>query len=169
MKVFGIAGYSGAGKTTLIEKVIPRLKARGLTVAVIKHTHHDAQWDTPGKDSFRHRIAGAGQVLLTSEKRWVLMCELQGAPEPDLDTQLEKLSPCDMVLVEGFKTCALPKLEVWRAELGKPVLFPKDPWVKVFASDDPPTDCPLPCIGLNDVEAIVDAILKFARIKESRT
>jgi molybdopterin-guanine dinucleotide biosynthesis protein B len=103
MKVFGFAGYSGSGKTTLIEQLIPRFTARGLKVSLIKHTHHNFDVDKPGKDSYRHREAGATEVLLTCDNRWVLMHELRGAPEPTLEEQLVVLSPCDLVLVEGFK------------------------------------------------------------------
>ena len=112
MKVFGFAGWSGSGKTTLIEQVIPAITARGLRVSVIKHAHHGFDIDKPGKDSWRHREAGASEILLVSDQRWVLMHELRGAPEPDLDAQLAHLSPCDLVLVEGFKAVQIPKLEV---------------------------------------------------------
>ncbi|MBA3034439.1 MAG: molybdopterin-guanine dinucleotide biosynthesis protein B [Gammaproteobacteria bacterium] len=163
MKTFGFAGYSGAGKTTLIEQLIPRFKARGLSVSLIKHTHHNFDVDHPGKDSYRHRAAGAGEVLLTCDTRWVLMHELQGQPEPSLQDQLGVLSPCDLVLVEGFKQTTIPKLEVHRPAHGKPPIWPDNPSVIVVATDAAVgqlVDCPLPQLDLNDVDAIATFILK---------
>jgi len=141
--VFGFAGYSGSGKTTLIEQVIPRLVAAGRKVSVIKHAHHRFDFDTPGKDSWRHRQAGATEVLLTTDQRWVLMHELRGQPEPGLEAQLAHMSPSDVVLIEGFKTAAIPKIEVHRPALGKPLLHPDDPWIQAIATDAP-LDVPLP-------------------------
>ena len=123
MIVFGIAGWSGSGKTTLIEKLIPVFNARGLSVSVIKHAHHGFDLDKPGKDSYRHREAGASQVLMLSNDRWVLMHELRGEPEPTLEDQLRVLSPCDVVLIEGFKAAAVPKVEVHRPAHGKSALW----------------------------------------------
>jgi len=160
MKVFGFAGFSGAGKTTLIEKLIPRFTAQGLRVSLIKHTHHDFDVDQPGKDSWRHRQAGAHEVLLTCDKRWVLMHELRGAPEPSLTEQLGLLSPCDLVLVEGFKQTPISKLEVHRPACGKPPLWPENPSIVAVASDAP-LACPLPVLDLNDPEAIARFILDF--------
>lgn len=160
MKVFGLAGYSGAGKTTLIEQLIPRITAKGLTVSLIKHTHHDFDVDKPGKDSFRHRAAGATEVLLTCDKRWILMHELRGQPEPGLEDQLATLSPCDLVLVEGFKQTPISKLEVHRPSLGKPPIWPGNSSVVAVASDAP-LDCPLPQLDLNDPDAIVAFILDY--------
>ncbi|MDI6749452.1 MAG: molybdopterin-guanine dinucleotide biosynthesis protein B [Rhodocyclaceae bacterium] len=160
MKVFGFAGYSGSGKTTLIEKLIPRFTARGLRVSLIKHTHHDFDVDQPGKDSWRHRQAGAGEVLLTCDKRWVLMHELRGAPEPSLDEQLAILSPCDLVLVEGFKQTPISKLEVHRPAHGRPPLWPENNSIVAVATDAR-IDCPLPVLDLNDPDAIARFILDF--------
>jgi molybdopterin-guanine dinucleotide biosynthesis protein B len=160
MKVFGFAGFSGAGKTTLIEKLIPRFTAQGLRVSLIKHTHHDFDVDQPGKDSWRHRQAGAHEVLLTCDKRWVLMHELRGAPEPSLTEQLGLLSPCDLVLVEGFKQTPISKLEVHRPACGKPPLWPENPSIVAVASDAP-LACPLPVLDLNDPDAIAHFILEF--------
>lgn len=160
MKVFGFAGYSGSGKTTLIEKLIPRFTARGLRVSLIKHTHHDFDVDQPGKDSWRHRQAGAGEVLLTCDKRWVLMHELRGAPEPSLDQQLAILSPCDLVLVEGFKQTPISKLEVHRPAHGRPPLWPENNSIVAVATDAR-IDCPLPVLDLNDPDAIARFILDF--------
>ncbi len=152
MKVLGIVGWSGSGKTTLIEALLPLLAQAGLEVSVIKQSHHDIELDRPGKDSWRHRQAGALEVLLTTPQRWMLVHELRGAPEPGLDALLRHLSPCDLVLVEGYKRAALPKLEVWRSALGKPCLYPDDPDILAVASD-----VPLPDIcryDLNDHAAI---------------
>jgi molybdopterin-guanine dinucleotide biosynthesis protein B len=154
VKAFGFAGWSGSGKTTLIERLIPRLRARGLTVSLIKHAHHAFDVDRPGKDSYRHREAGATEVLLTSSTRWALMHELRGAPEPGLAEQLGRLSPCDLVLVEGFKFAAIPKLEVHRPSTGQPLLHPRDPHIVAVASDAP-VDTALPVLGLDDYDAIV--------------
>jgi len=160
MKVFGFAGYSGSGKTTLIEKLIPRFAARGLKVSLIKHTHHNFDVDQPGKDSFRHRQAGAGEVLLTCDTRWVLMHELRGAPEPTLEEQLAVLSPCDLVLVEGFKQTPISKLEIHRPAHGKPPLWPENRSVVAVATDAA-IDCPHPMLDLNDPDAIAQFILDY--------
>jgi len=162
MKVFGIAGYSGSGKTTLLEKLLPRLSALGLRVSVIKHAHHNFDIDQPGKDSYRHRQAGASEVLLTSSARWVLMHELREAPEPALDECLKHLSPCDLVLVEGYKQEAIPKLEVYRPANGKAPLWPDNPHVVAVASDvalSAPLPAHLTALDLNDADAIVGFML----------
>ena len=162
MIVFGIAGWSGSGKTTLIEKLIPQFTARGVSVSVIKHAHHRFDLDRPGKDSFRHREAGATQVLMLSSDRWVLMHELRGAPEPTLDEQLRLLAPCDVVLIEGFKAAPVPKVEVHRPAHGKPPLWLDNPHVVAVATDED-IECPLPRLPLNDGAAIVDFILDYAQ------
>jgi molybdopterin-guanine dinucleotide biosynthesis protein B len=159
MKVFGFAGYSGSGKTTLIERLIPRLVARGLRVSLIKHAHHSFDIDQPGKDSWRHREAGASEVLITSDQRWVLMHELRGEAEPDLGRQLGRFSPCDLVLVEGYKRAPIPKIEVYRASVGKPLLYPDDPNIIAIASDSP-LAAPLPVLDLGDPAAITDFIIE---------
>src|SRR3982751_5207198 len=135
MKIFGIAGYSGSGKTTLIEKLIPEFKKRGLGVSLIKHAHHTFDVDQPGKDSYRHRHAGASEVLVTSSRRWVLMHELRGAQEPSFEEQVKRFSPCDLLIVEGFKHAPIPKLEVWRAVTGEPLLHPNDSHIVAIATD----------------------------------
>lgn len=122
MKAFGFAGYSGAGKTTLLEALIPRFVAAGLRVSLLKHAHHHFDIDRPGKDSFRLREAGCAEVLLVSGQRWALMHELRGAPEPSFEEQLARFSDCDLVLVEGFKSMNIPKLEVHRPSVGKPLI-----------------------------------------------
>jgi molybdopterin-guanine dinucleotide biosynthesis protein B len=158
MQVFGFAGWSGSGKTTLIERLVPRLVGTGLRVALVKHAHHAFEIDQPGKDSFRHREAGCQEVLVTSATRWALIHELRGDPELDLDQALARLSPCDLVLVEGFKRAQIPKLEVYRHSVGKPLLHPGDLSIVGIVTDDPlPTQLPV-----FDFEAL-DAIAAFVR------
>jgi molybdopterin-guanine dinucleotide biosynthesis protein B len=164
MKVFGFAGWSGSGKTTLIEKLIPRFVDAGLRVSLIKHAHHTFDVDQPGKDSYRHRHAGAAEVLVTSSRRWVLMHELRGAAEPAFEEQLKHLSPCDIVIVEGFKHAQIPKLEVWRRETGEPLLHPNDPHIVAVASDTR-VDTKLPVLNLNDDAGIASFILAHLRLQ----
>jgi len=166
MRVIGLAGWSGAGKTTLVARLIPCLEARGVAVSTIKHAHHAFDVDTPGKDSWTHRQAGARQVLVASERRWALMTELRGAAEPPLATLLARLSPVDLVLVEGFKRAPLPKLEVHRAANGKPWLHPEDPAIRAIASDVPPPGAGLPWAPLDDVEAVATMVLLAAAAAE---
>ena len=159
MKVIGFAGWSGSGKTTLVEQVIGLLEARGLIVSLIKHAHHDFDIDYPGKDSWRHRHAGCREVLVTGGKRWAVMHELRGRDELSLNEALAQLSPCDLVLVEGFKREPIPKIEIYRAEIGKPHLYTDDPNIIAVASDVPqPTT--LPQLDLNDPAAVAGFILK---------
>ncbi len=158
-KTFGLAGWSGSGKTTLMAKLIPAVIARGFTVSTLKHAHHAFDVDQPGKDSYVHRMSGATEVLVSSANRWALMHENRGAPEPTLAELLGKLSPVDLVLVEGFKRDSHPKLEVWRAANGKPLLHPDDPHIVAVASDERIPGCPLPVLDLNDVDAIAGFIL----------
>src|SRR6266850_2607845 len=134
MRIFGLAGWSGSGKTTLLTAVIPDLVARGLRVSTIKHAHHEFDIDRPGKDSWRHREAGAYEVMVASARRWAIMHELRGAPEPTLDELVARMSPVDLLLVEGWKHHPHPKLEVHRPSLGKPLLYPDDPHVVAIAS-----------------------------------
>ena len=159
MKVIGFAGWSGSGKTTLVEQVIGLLEARGLVVSLIKHAHHDFDIDYPGKDSWRHRHAGCREVLVTGGKRWAVMHELRGRDELSLNEALAQLSPCDLVLVEGFKRQPIPKIEIYRAEIGKPLLFMDDPNIIAVASDVPQTTS-LPQLDLNDPSAVAGFILK---------
>lgn len=163
MKSFGLAGYSGAGKTTLLEALIPRLNAAGLRVSLIKHAHHRFDIDQPGKDSYRLREAGCSEVLLVSDHRWVLMHELRGEPEPSLEEQMARFSECDLVLVEGFKHTPVPKLEVHRPLVGKPLLAGEVDNIVAVASDEPAAVAvltPLPVLDLADRDGIVDFILK---------
>jgi molybdopterin-guanine dinucleotide biosynthesis adapter protein len=162
MRVIGLAGWSGAGKTTLLAKLIPRLIARGLKVSTLKHAHHGFDVDQPGKDSHVHRMAGASEVLVGSANRWALVHELRGAPEPSLAELLKKLSPVDLVVVEGYKREPHPKLEVHRAVVGKPLLHPDDRHVIAIASDVALPAARVPVVSLNDVEAIVDILLQHA-------
>jgi molybdopterin-guanine dinucleotide biosynthesis protein B len=169
MKVFGIAGYSGSGKTTLLERMIPVFILEGLRISVVKHAHHRFDVDRPGKDSYRHREAGAAEVLISGGERWVLMHELRGAPEPTLDQLLNKFSPCDIVLVEGFKSQPFPKLEVHRQAAGKPLLFPSDPDIVAIATDEP-LDTALPQLDVNYPEAVAVFIMNYFgfRVQETR-
>jgi molybdopterin-guanine dinucleotide biosynthesis protein B len=164
MKVFGFAGYSGSGKTTLIEKLIPLFTARGLRVSLIKQTHHDVDLDQPGKDTWRHRQAGCGEVMLASGTRWALMHELRDEPEPGLDALVSRLSPCDLVLVEGFKGDPIPKLEIHRQASGKPVLYPGDPHIVAVATDEP-LATGLPQFDLNRAEDIAAFVLQTIKDK----
>ena len=163
MKIFGFAGWSGSGKTTLIEKLIPLFVARGLRVSLIKHAHHSFDVDLPGKDSYRHRHAGCSEVLVTSSKRWVLMHELRGAPEPRFAELIERVSPCDLLLVEGFKREMLPKLEVYRAAVGESLLHPQDPSIVGIACDQR-VDTALRQLDLNDAAGIANFILGHLKI-----
>lgn len=161
MRLIGLAGWSGAGKTTLLAHVIPVLTARGVRVSTIKHAHHRFDVDVPGKDSWMHRQAGATEVLVSSGQRWALMHELRGAPEPALEELVAHLSPVDLVIVEGFKREAHPKLEVHRAANGKPFLFPDDPHVVAIAADiDVAT--PLPVLRLDDVARVAELLVAAA-------
>jgi molybdopterin-guanine dinucleotide biosynthesis adapter protein len=161
MKVFGFAGWSGSGKTTLIERLIPQLRAKGLVISLVKHAHHEFDIDQAGKDSHRHREAGCQEVLVTSAVRWALMHELRGAPELSLDAALAELSACDLALIEGFKSAAIPKLEVYRASIGKSVLHVGDTNIVAVATDAPLVT-PLPWFDLSDVAAIAAFIVSHA-------
>jgi molybdopterin-guanine dinucleotide biosynthesis adapter protein len=138
MRIFGIAGHSGMGKTTLLERLVPEIASRGLVVSLIKHSHKkNIDIDRPGKDSYRLRESGCKEVLLLGNERWALMHELRGAPEPSLDYLLDRMQHCDLVLIEGFKHGDFPKIEVWRGELEKPTLWPQWPGIVAIASDTP--------------------------------
>jgi len=162
MRMIGLAGWSGSGKTTLLANVIPRIVARGLTVSTVKHAHHSFDIDRPGKDSHTHRMAGATEVVVGSLRRWAIVHELREAPEATLAMLVAKMSPVDLILVEGYKGGSHPKLEVYRAEVGKPLLHPGDPAIVAIASDAPIPGIRVPRVDLNDVEAIVDTLLRHA-------
>ncbi|MGB7503036.1 MAG: molybdopterin-guanine dinucleotide biosynthesis protein B [Azonexus sp.] len=165
MKVFGIAGWSGSGKTTLLEKLIPQFTARGLKVSVIKHAHHGFDIDRPGKDSYRHRAAGANEVLLSCNDRWALMHERREESDVTLDELLTRLAPCDLVLIEGFKQEPVPKLEVYRPENGKPPLFPERSDIVAVASDVEVATS-LPRLALDDVAGIADFVMNTLQLQE---
>jgi molybdopterin-guanine dinucleotide biosynthesis protein B len=162
MRIIGLAGWSGSGKTTLITKVLPRLIARGRRVSTLKHAHHGFDLDQPGKDSFMHRAAGATEVVISSAKRFAVLHELRDEPEWDLSDLLSKLSPVDLVLVEGYKRDAFPKLEIHRRDNGKPLLHPDDPHIVAIASDTPLPLAKVPVIDLDDIERIADVLLQHA-------
>ena len=163
MRLIGLAGWSGSGKTTLLAKLLPVLIARGRTISTLKHAHHEFDIDKPGKDSHTHRLAGATEVLISSARRWALMHELRTEPEQSLHELLTHLSPVDLVVVEGYKTHTHPKLEVHRASVGKPLLYPNDPHIVAVASDTRPPKLSLPFAELNDIEAIADLVDELAR------
>jgi molybdopterin-guanine dinucleotide biosynthesis protein B len=162
MRVIGFAGWSGAGKTTLLVKLIPELNRRGVGISTIKHAHHGFDVDRPGKDSFEHRAAGAAEVLVSSGRRWALVHELRGEAEASLAELLLRLSPVDVVLVEGFKSEPHPKIEVFRAANGKPFLFPDRPDVVAIAADVAVPDASVPVVHLGDIPAIADQVLRLA-------
>jgi molybdopterin-guanine dinucleotide biosynthesis protein B len=159
MRIFGLAGWSGSGKTTLMTSLIPEFVNRGLTVSTVKHAHHAFDIDRPGKDSWRHREAGASEVLIVSQRRWALMHELRDEAELGLDVLLPRITPVDLLLVEGFKHHPHPKIEVYRPSLAKPPLHPDDPYVVAVACDEALPGLPLPCLPLSQPAAIADFIL----------
>jgi molybdopterin-guanine dinucleotide biosynthesis adapter protein len=160
--MIGLAGWSGSGKTTLITKVLPVLIGRGLKVSTLKHAHHGFDLDQPGKDSFMHRAAGASEVIISSAKRWAVLHELREEPEWDMPALLKKIAPVDLVLVEGYKRESFPKIEIYRAANGKPLLHGEDKFIVAVASDSPLPDVKLPVIDLNDIDAVADALLQHA-------
>jgi molybdopterin-guanine dinucleotide biosynthesis protein B len=158
MRIIGLAGWSGSGKTTLVTQVIPVLVGRGLKIATVKHAHHDFDTDQPGKDSWQHRRAGASEVAIVSSRRWAIVHELGDEPEPPLSAMLAKLSAVDLVIVEGFKRHRHPKLEVYRAAVGKPLLHPDDDCIVAIATDAPLADAQVPVIMLDDIEAVANVL-----------
>jgi len=167
MRVIGLAGWSGAGKTTLIVKLIPFLHERGFSVSTLKHAHHEFDVDQPGKDSYLHRQAGAREVLVASDRRFALMHELRGAPEPALAELLRRMSPADLVLIEGFKRDAHVKIEAHREANGKPWLYPEDNSIAAIATDAREgVPAHLPHAHLDDIQAIAGLLLALARPAE---
>ena len=162
MRIFGIAGWSGSGKTTLLMRMIPLLTSRGISVSTVKHAHHAFDVDQPGKDSYLHRQAGAVEVMVSSAYRWALMHEHRGAPEPTLDELIAHMTPVDLLIVEGFKRQSLPKLEVHRPSVGKPLICREDPAVLAVASDEPIPDLPVPRLELEDIPGIAEFVLAHA-------
>lgn len=153
MKVYGVTGWKNTGKTTLTERLVAHFVGQGLRISTVKHAHHDTEIDHPGRDSFRHRQAGAGQVLVASPARWALMTELRDAPEPPLDEMLKRLDPCDLVLIEGYKSAPHPKVETYRVAAGRGLLAERNPTIRAIASDRA-LDSALPQFDLDDVPAI---------------
>ena len=163
MRIIGLAGWSGSGKTTLITKVLPVLIGRGNKVSTLKHAHHGFDLDQPGKDSFMHRASGATEVIISSERRWAVLHELRSEREWDLPALLSKATPVDLILVEGFKREAFPKLEVYRQTNRKPLLHPDDPHIVALAADTSVSEARVPVIDLNDIDAVAGALLKYAK------
>jgi len=164
LNVIGIVGWSGSGKTTLLTALLPLLRGRGLTVSTVKHAHHGFDMDRPGKDTFRHREAGAREVLVLSGTRWALLHEVSGT-EPRLPELLARMQPVDLVLVEGFKTHPFAKLEVHRPALGKPPIWPTEPDVVAVAADAPLAGCDRTLLPLNDPAAVVGWLLQFLALE----
>jgi len=158
MKIFGVAGYKNAGKTGLMERLVTEITGRGFTVSTLKHAHHAFDIDHPGKDSHRHRTAGAHQVVLSSGNRWAMMTELRGAPEPPLSELLAQMAPVDLILIEGWKRDSHPKIEAYRAETKHPLIAPEDPTIKAIASDTA-IQLDRPVFDLDDTAAIADFII----------
>lgn len=158
MRIFGLAGWSGSGKTTLLTALIPALLARGLAVSTVKHAHHEFDIDRPGKDSWRHREAGAREVMVASARRWAIMHELRGMAEPTLEELVSRMSPVDLLLVEGWKHHPHPKIEVHRPSLGKELLYPEDPHIVAIAADEA-IAAPIPLLPLGDPGAVAAFIL----------
>jgi molybdopterin-guanine dinucleotide biosynthesis protein B len=167
MRIFGLAAWSGSGKTTLLTRLVPELTERGVTVSTVKHAHHEFDLDQPGKDSWRHRQAGATEVMVASSVRWALMHELRGAEEPELEALIHHMSPVDLLLVEGFKRHAHPKLELLRPSLGKPSLYPDDRMIRAIYAVEPLSDAmratiTLPIYAAEDIAGIADFVLANA-------
>ena len=160
MNVFGITGWKNAGKTGLMERLVVEIIGRDYTVSTLKHAHHTFDVDHPGKDSHRHRIAGASQVLLASTERWALMNEHRGTQEPSLPELLAKLDPVDLILIEGWKRDSHPKVEAWRAETGNPLIAPNDPTILAVASDIG-LEIDRPVFDLDDTAVVADFILEY--------
>ena len=160
MNVFGVTGWKNAGKTGLMERLVAEIIGRGYTVSTLKHAHHTFDVDHPGKDSHRHRIAGASQVLLASTERWALMNEHRGTQEPSLPELLAKLDPVDLILIEGWKRDSHPKVEAWRAETGNPLIAPNDQTILAVASDIG-LEIDRPVFDLDDTAVVADFILEY--------
>ena len=158
MKIFGVTGYKNAGKTGLMERLVTEITGRGFTVSTLKHAHHSFDIDHPGKDSYRHRAAGAHQVVLSSGNRWAMMTELRDTPEPPLADLLAQMAPVDLILVEGWKRDKHPKIEAFRAAPNNPLIATNDPTIKAVASDTQ-LDLDRPVFDLNDTTIIADFIL----------
>jgi molybdopterin-guanine dinucleotide biosynthesis protein B len=165
-KCFGIAGWKNSGKTSLVAALVTNISARGFKVSTIKHAHHAFDLDTPNTDSYKHREAGANEVVLVSANRWAIQHELRGADEPDFETMLQKISPCDLVLVEGYKQENIAKLEIIGPESERELLWQKDKNIMAIACDTKVENCPLPSFHRNAIDDIADFILKTCEIEQ---
>ena len=168
MKVFGMVGWSGSGKTTLLKLLLPELIGRGYRVSTMKHTHHNVDLDQPGKDSYEHRMAGAQEVLITSSTRWAIMHELRDAPEPDMDDLIKRMTPVDLLLIEGFKRHRHDKMEISRGATGKPLICKDDPSIVAISSDQPLDGLEIPLIDLNDTAAVADFIVAHCKLESGK-
>lgn len=168
MKIFGLAGWSSSGKTTLMVGLIPALVARGVRVSTLKHAHHTFDVDQPGKDSYEHRAAGATEVMVSSGARWALMHELRGAPEATVEQLISHMTPVDLLIIEGFKHHAHPKLEIHRPVVGKPLLCNDDPHVVAVASDAKVAGLRVPLFDLNDIDGIADFIINHCGLARKK-
>jgi molybdopterin-guanine dinucleotide biosynthesis protein B len=167
MKIFGLVGWSGSGKTTLLIRLLPVLISRGLTVSTMKHGHHRFDVDSPGKDSYRHRDAGATEVLVASSRRWALMHELRDSPEPSMENLVRHMTPVDLLLVEGYKAAGHDKLEVHREAVNEDPIFPGDSTIVAVASDRPNLNAQIPWFDLDDPDAIAGFILAHCKLLTS--
>lgn len=158
MRAFGVVGWKNNGKTTLVVRLVEHLTRQGLRVSTVKHAHHEVELDQPGKDSWRHREAGAQEVVVATSRRFAIIHELRGAAEPGLDELLARLAPCDLALVEGFKRFPHPKIEVHRRERGTPLLAREDPTIVALATDEPFPELDLPQLHLDDIEGVAALI-----------
>ena len=165
MKIFGLMGWSGSGKTTLMVGLLPELTRRGYAVSTMKHSHHGFDVDIPGKDSYRHREAGATEVMVSSARRWALMHELRDQPEPDVETLIARMTPVDLLVIEGFKSHRHAKMEVHRPALGKELIGRNDPDVVAVASDLPIAGLRVPLLDLNDMTAIADFVVSHCGLQ----
>lgn len=168
MKIFGFAGWSGSGKTTLVTKLIPELVGRGVRVSTMKHAHHAFDIDQPGKDSYEHRAAGATEVMVGSASRWALIHEIREDDEPSIDELADRMTPVDLLLIEGFKSYPHDKIEVFRADVGKPLICLTEAHIVAVASDGPVPQAEVPVLDLNDVAAIAEFILTRTGLKPAR-
>ena len=166
MKIFGLVGWSGSGKTTLLKLLLPELIGRGYRVSTMKHTHHNVDLDQPGKDSYEHRRAGAKEVLITSSTRWALLHELREEPEPDMDDLIDRMTPVDLLLIEGFKKYRHDKMEINRGATGKPLICKSDPTIVAISSDQSLEGLGIPVIDINDPVAIADFIVAHCKLEK---
>ena len=157
-RVLGVAGFKNAGKTTLVERLVRELTGRGLRISTVKHAHHSFDVDHPGRDSFRHRMAGASEVCVASRERWALIGELRGEPEPTLEALIARMAPCDLILVEGYKGGSHPKIEVRDLGLDHPPLAEDDPTVVAVAATGPVAGCPVPVYSRDDIGPLADFV-----------